>query len=244
MTEEQNNNPWELLAKGAKEFGLQIAPSQMEQFQSYARLLEEWNRVMNLTTITEPTEVVRRHFLDSLSVMKYSALPENAKLVDVGTGAGFPGLPLKIMLPGLRVTFLDSLNKRLEFLTAVTEQLNITGTRCVHSRAEDAGRSPSLREHFDVATARAVAGLRVLAELCLPLVKPGGCFIAMKGPDAAQETEEAQKAVKLLGAEIEKVEAFALPGTDMSRTIIVIKKTGHTPKTYPRTNAKIKASPL
>ena len=222
-------------------FDLALTPEQAEQFNTYADLLVEWNKVMNLTAITEPEEIVTKHFVDSLLLCKAFDVPENASLIDVGTGAGFPGLPVKIFRPDVRLTLLDSLQKRLNFLEAVSTAAGCESKR-IHARAEDAGREPALREGYDIACARAVAAMPNLCEYCLPFVKKGGVFIAMKGPGLDEELVAAEKALRILGGKIESTHSFTLPDGS-ERKIAVIRKTKPTPPNYPRPAAKMKKQP-
>ena len=233
-----------LLLKGAAVFGVELDDAAVAGFDAYTAELLEWNRVMNLTAITEPREIVIRHYIDSLSLLSCAELPKGSSLADVGSGAGFPGIPVKLARRDIRLTAIDSLNKRVRFLQAVTEKLGLAQVDCLHLRAEEACRKPELRGHFDVVTARAVAALPVLAEICLPLLKRRGVFLAMKGPDAGKEAGEAKSAVALLGGEIEDIRQFTLPFSDAGRTIIVIRKTGPTKEIYPRISAKIAKNPL
>lgn len=228
--------------QSAEACGVAVLPEQAEQFQKYLELLVEWNEKMNLTAITEPKEVAVKHFLDSILILKYLELPEGASLVDVGTGAGFPGVALKIMRPGLNLTLLDGLNKRLVFLQALLSRLNFSA-ETVHARAEEAGRQPKYRQRFDFATARAVAPLNLLCEYCLPFLKTGGVFAAMKGPQAGAEITAAKNAVSLLGCELSAVHEFALPGGD-SRSLILIRRTKPLSDLYPRHGSKISRQPL
>ena len=223
----------ELLREGAKKYNVVLSNEQTDKFSHYARLLVEWNEKINLTSITDPEEIVIKHFLDSLSVAEY--IPNETKaLVDVGTGAGFPGIPLKIIRENLKVTLLDSLAKRINFLNEVCNYLNLEDIFSIHSRAEDFGADKKYRESFDLVTARAVASLPVLLEYCLPLVKVGGMFIAMKGPDAKEELKESQKAFDILGGDIEGVKSFTLPYSGIERYLILIRKCRHLPTKYPR----------
>lgn len=208
----------------------------------YCRLLLDWNTRMNLTAIRDPQGVAVKHFIDSLLPLSQVDIPQGASLVDVGTGAGFPGLPLKLARPDLQLTLLDSLAKRLTFLEAVCTELGVEASR-VHLRAEDAGRAPQFREQFDLATSRAVAGLASLTEYCLPLVKVGGRLLALKGSSGHQEAAEAARAVALCGGEITGILEAALPGGD-PRTLVVIQKISQTPTAYPRTATKIVKNPL
>ena len=217
--------------------GPELTPAQAEQFEKYCALLIEWNKVMNLTAIVDPEEVAVKHFADSLTLLPYLDRAGTRTLIDVGTGAGFPGIPLKILRPELEVTLLDSLEKRVRFLDTVIGELGLSGIRTIHARAEDAGRDKRLRGQFDASTARAVAPMNVLCEYCLPFVRPDGYFYAMKGP--AQE--DFRRALKELGGEVETDDLFELRGSAsaeeepaLQRRIICIKKTGATPAKYPR----------
>jgi 16S rRNA (guanine(527)-N(7))-methyltransferase RsmG len=232
----------EFLHKCAKCFDIELSPKMLEQFDDYASILVEWNEKMNLTGIVEPDEIVIKHFVDSLCLLKAYNLPQNAKLIDVGTGAGFPAIPLKIARPDIDIVLLDSLNKRLNFLNEVCDRIKINSAT-VHARAEEAGQKNDYREKFDVATARAVASLNNLCEFCLPFVKVGGRLVLLKGYEVEEELEQAQNAIKVLGAKLEKVEKFELPDQS-KRAIIVIEKIKQTEKKYPRQSAKIKKSPL
>lgn len=232
----------DLVKKTCGQFKIELSDTQANQFEKYYNSLIEWNEKINLTRIVEPEEVALKHFADSLLVVKYFDIPENASLIDVGTGAGFPGIPLKIFRADIKLTLLDSLNKRLNFLSAAADNIGIEA-ETVHSRAEEAGKNIEYREKYDVAISRAVARLNVLCEYCLPFVKPGGYFVAMKGADYKEETAEAKNAVKALGGEIIKSESFKL-GEAGERAVIVIKKILPTPDKYPRAAKKIKNKPL
>lgn len=232
----------EFLKKAAQAEGFLLSDQQLAAFERYAELLVEWNQKINLTAITEPEEIAVKHFVDSLMLLKYIDLPENGSLIDVGTGAGFPGIPIKIYSPSVQVTLLDALNKRINFLDAVSKELG-QENRCLHLRAEEGGRKPELREQFDVATARAVASMTALAEYCLPYVKVGGVFAALKGFEIESELEEAKPAIKLLGGKIERVEQYTLAG-ELKRSVVVIKKISQCSTKYPRSSAKIAKNPL
>lgn len=209
-----------------------IQDNQIEQFYKYMELLLEWNEKINLTAITEQNEIIQKHFVDSLTICKY--IKDNSKIIDVGTGAGFPGIPLKIFNSSYDITLLDSLNKRLVYLNEVIEKLDLAKIKTVHNRAEDAGKNNKYREQFDVAVSRAVAPLNVLVEYLLPFVKENGCCICMKGSNVKEEIEMAKKAIKLLGGKIEQINEFNLPNSDIKRTIIIIKKVEKTNIKYPR----------
>ncbi len=233
-----------LLAEAAKQMGLSLNETQMAQFFQYRTLLLQWNEKMNLTAITDPTEVVIKHFIDCLSLLQKTTLPTGATVIDVGTGAGFPGLPIKIARPDLQVTLLDSLQKRIGFLETVVEGLGLTGVTCIHSRAEDGGQNPQLREQFDFCLSRAVANLAVLAEYSLPFVKVGGALIALKGPDGEREVEEGKKAVTLLGGGKPQIMEVEVPFSDLHHCLIVIQKEQETPKKYPRKAGTATKKPL
>ena len=232
----------EILAARGAEAQLSFTEEQLAQFTRYYELLVETNKVMNLTAITEPEEVAVKHMVDSL--LAYEDGMQGKTLVDVGTGAGFPGVPLKIYCPSLRVTLVDSLGKRLRFLEQVIDELGLKGIRCEHLRAEDAGRSKKHREQYDYVTARAVARLSVLSEYCLPLAKKGGQFIALKGSRFAEEIEEGEAAVKILGGKIISAEPVKLPGLDDGRAIVKIAKIKATPAQYPRKAGTPEKQPL
>ena len=216
----------------SSELDINFSVEQLEKFYRYMELLIEWNEKMNLTAIIEPNEIILKHFVDSLTIIKYL---KNAKtLVDVGTGAGFPGIPVAIMMPNLEITLVDSLNKRLIFLEEVIKELKLTNVKLVHSRAEEFGQNKMYREKFDIATSRAVANLSTLSEYLIPLVKINGNIISMKAAQAEEEIEQAKNAIKELGGKINKIEEFNLPQSDIGRTIILISKEKQTPNKYPR----------
>ena len=220
--------------KGLDEWNIQLTDKQKNQFLDYYEILTEWNTFMNLTAITEFQEVVTKHFLDSLSIVKAMDMKKVHSLMDVGTGAGFPGLPQKIVFPHIEVTLLDSLNKRVKFLNEVIQSLELEGIQALHGRAEDYGKQADCRERYDLCVSRAVANLSSLSEYCLPFVKEGGKFISYKSGKMEEELEQAKKAVYLLGGNLEKTVCFQLPDTDMERSFAVIAKTRPTPKKYPR----------
>ena len=209
--------------------------------ERFGEMLVEKNKVMNLTAITEPADVATLHFLDSVAMLKEVDL-SGKTMVDVGTGAGFPGMPLRIVCPTVRMTLLDSLNKRIDFLKEVCDELGFSDVDCVHGRAEEFAAKH--RESFDFATSRAVANFQLLTELCLPLVKVGGTFIAMKSVESDEELKSAEKAISILGGQVERTVDYQIPGTDVTHRLVFIKKIKETPKKYPRAFAKIKKNPL
>lgn len=231
-----------ILHDAARAAEIRLSDSQLEKFEKYYNMLVEWNEKINLTAITEPQGVIEKHFIDCLLLFKYADIPEGAEIIDVGTGAGFPGAVMKIYRSDLKITLLDSLNKRLVFLNELSNELKL-GAKIIHIRAEDGGHDPELREKYDVAVSRAVAQLNTLSEYCLPFVKEGGSMYALKGPQVPEEAEEAREAVKALGGRIVGINNYALPRGD-GRAVVSIKKIKSTPDTYPRTTAKIKSKPL
>lgn len=239
-------NRTDYLISSFKEIGINLTSKQVEQFDKYYDLLVERNKVVNLTAITEYNEVVIKHFVDSVSIIRLANLSEPIKIIDIGTGAGFPGIPLKIVFPNLEIVLLDSLNKRLKFLNDVIEELGLDGNniRTIHGRAEDYGQMESYREQFDLCVSRAVANLATLSEYCLPFVKKSGSFIPYKAGDSQEEITNARKAIKVLGGEIKTVDSFSLPNTDIDRTLIKIDKIAMTPKKYPRQAGKPKKEPI
>lgn len=224
------------MSAGADELGINLSDHQLEQFYRYYELLIEWNKVMNLTAITELEDVIAKHFIDSLSLVRaVRELPNlEASVIDVGTGAGFPGIPLKIAFPQLKITLLDSLNKRIKFLNQVIEELNLIEITAIHGRAEDFGRDEQYRERYDYCVSRAVANVATLSEYCLPFVKVGGKFIPYKSGKIDEELADGKKAIGTLSGEVENVERFELIGAEADRALVVIKKTGKIGKKFPR----------
>lgn len=219
---------------GLDDLHLNLSTGQMEQFLDYYQILIEWNKTMNLTAITEFDDVVVKHFLDSLCLVQVVTDLSDQKIMDLGTGAGFPGIPIKIVYPELNFVLVDSVNKKLNFLNYVIERLGLDNIRTVHGRAEDLSRLPEFRQKFDFCVSRAVANLSSLAEYCLPFVKIGGYFISYKSADVEEEVGEARKAIYLLGGRTEQVFQYKLPETDVPRSLVCIKKERGTPKAYPR----------
>lgn len=230
------------LITGAKNLGIKVTAGQSDQFQKYMEFLLEWNEKLNLTAIKEPNEILEKHFLDSLTLLVACKPKSSGKVLDVGTGAGFPGVPIKILRPDLDVTLLDGSNKRLNFLSELCSELGIECRR-VHKRAEEAGLDKRMRENYDLVTARAVAQLRVLCEYCLPLVKMRGFFVAMKGPGAEDELSESRNALNVLGGDKVEIKQFQLP-TAGERNLVVVRKLSYTPKGYPRHGGTIVKHPL
>lgn len=226
----------ERLNRKLNQFSIVLKNSQLNQFYQYYELLIEWNKVMNLTAITEQNEVITKHFVDSLALIKAmdDISMKDYSIIDVGTGAGFPGIPLKIAFPQLKITLMDSLNKRIKFLNEVIEQLDLKEIFAVHSRAEDLGRDKEYREKYDLSVSRAVANLSTLSEYCMSFVKPGGFFISYKSGKIEEELLAAKHAIFLLGGKVIEIESFTLNGAEAERTLVKIKKVSELSKKYPR----------
>ena len=233
----------ERLKSGAEKLGIHLDDLKLRQFQEYMDLLLEWNEKMNLTAITEKDEIISKHFLDSITLLCSEKVNGGMSLVDIGAGAGFPSMPVKIARPDLKITMLDSLNKRIDFLNEVVSSLGLNEIQAIHSRAEDGARTV-LRESFDIATARAVADLAVLAEYALPFVKVGGYFIAMKGTAPEEEINSAKPAIKAMGGRIEEVKEVFIEDGQLNHTLVIIKKLEKTPSKYPRKAGKPAKDPI
>ncbi|GAA3642135.1 16S rRNA (guanine(527)-N(7))-methyltransferase RsmG [Asaccharospora irregularis] len=234
----------DILRKGIEELGISVNDKILQDFKVYREVLVDWNQKMNLTGIEEEREVYIKHFLDSISAITNNYIKDGMSIIDVGTGAGFPGLPLRICLKNVKLTLLDSLNKRINFLQEVSAKVGIDDIEFIHGRAEDFGKDENYREKYDIATARAVAGLPVLIEFCAPFIKLGGYFVCLKGPNANLELEEAKKAIEIMGLEfVEKIDV-KLPELDLSHNILVFKKIKNTPEKYPRKAGKPSKNPI
>ena len=234
----------EILRQGIINFGINVNDQMINDLKTYREILVDWNQKMNLTGIEEEKEVFIKHFLDSISAVSNGYIKDGISLIDVGTGAGFPGLPLKICLKDIKLTLLDSLNKRINFLQEVSNSVNLEDIEFIHGRAEDFGKNPEYREQYDVATARAVAGLPILMEFCVPFVKVGGYFVCLKGPNANLELEESKAAMDVLGVEfVEKVDV-ELPNEELRHNILVFNEVRNTPEKYPRKAGKPAKSPI
>lgn len=223
-----------VLTKKVKELSIVLNDKQIQQFEQYYNILVEWNKVMNLTAITEYEEVIEKHFLDSLTIVDAINMEKIETLIDVGTGAGFPGIPLKIAFPHLKVTLLDSLNKRIKFLNEVIDLLDLDDIKAIHGRAEDYAKQAEYREQYDICVSRAVANLATLSEYCLPYVKVDGLFVPYKSGEIDEELKSSEKAVSILGGKVEEVVKFQLPGTNIGRSFVKIHKIKETKKKYPR----------
>ena len=234
----------DLLVNGAKELGIDLSEQQVEQFMRYKTLLQEWNEKMNLTAITEDQEIMTKHFLDCMTINKAIGMNDQKTVIDVGTGAGFPGLVIKIAFPHLEVTLVDALKKRLNFLEAVIDELGLNDIKCVHSRAEDLGKNKAYREGYDICASRAVANLAVLSEYTLPFVKVNGYLIALKGQKLDEELEQGKKAIEILGGKLEEVVHTGVPFTDLDHKIAKIKKVKPTAAKYPRKAGEPTKNPL
>ena len=221
----------ELIEK-AKKVNIEIDDKKEEQFYNSMKLLLEWNEKINLTAITEQNDIILKHFIDSITINKY--IEQSNSIIDIGTGAGFPGIPLKIMNQNKKITLVDSLNKRINFLNEVCKEISLENIQCIHARAEELASDLEYRENYETVVSRAVARLNVLIEYMLPFVKKGGLCICMKGPNIDRELEEAKNAIKVLGGKIKSVESFFLPDSDIERNVIIIEKVAETPKKYPR----------
>ena len=231
-----------IFAEGMRCLNAEVTPRQTEQLCEYSRLLVEWNEKMNLTAVTDPDGIAVKHFLDSVLPIYKTELKDSGSIADVGTGAGFPGLPMAVMMPQTEFTLIDSLNKRVKFLSTVVETLGLKNVKCFHGRAEELGRSPDFRERFDAVVSRAVANMTVLSEYCLPYVRVGGIFVALKAENSEEELDAARPMIGTLGGTVEDVVHVPLPMSNITRDLIVVRKTKPTAERFPRRADKIKKS--
>lgn len=235
---------YSIMKEAAADVNMNLSEEQYDKFIKYMRLVQEWNQKINLTAITEDEEFIKKHFIDCIKAFKSDELKNAKTLIDVGTGAGFPGLPIAIMREDLNVTLLDSLNKRINFLNIVINELGLKNVVTIHSRAEDGARKKELRENFDIATSRAVANMTVLSEFCLPYVKVGGHFVALKGPAIDEELKDSRNALGVLGGKLKQVIELEIEDTDLKHNIVVVSKEKECPKSYPRKAGIITKKPL
>lgn len=235
---------YDILNEASNNEGLELNEDKYNKFIKYKELIKEWNEKVNLTAITEDDEIIQKHFIDSIKVFKCEELKNARKIIDIGTGGGFPGIPMKIINPASKIVLLDSLNKRINFLNEVIRELGLENIDTIHGRAEDFAQEAKYREKFDAAVSRAVANLAVLSEFCLPYVKVGGYFVALKGPAIDEEMKNAKNAIKLLGGEVERILKVDIEGSDLNHNLVVIKKIKETPKKYPRKAGMVTKNPL
>ncbi|WP_291569894.1 16S rRNA (guanine(527)-N(7))-methyltransferase RsmG [Clostridium sp. UBA4548] len=235
---------YDILNEASNNEGLELNEDKYNKFIKYKELIKEWNEKINLTAITEDDEIIQKHFIDSIKVFKCEELKNAKKIIDIGTGGGFPGIPMKIINPASKIVLLDSLNKRINFLNEVIRELGLENIDTIHGRAEDFAQEIKYREKFDAAVSRAVANLAVLSEFCLPYVKVGGYFVALKGPAIDEEMKDAKNAIKLLGGEVERILKVDIEGSDLNHNLVVIKKIKDTPKKYPRKAGMVTKNPL
>lgn len=235
---------YDILKEAASSVSLQFDEEKYNKFIIYMDLIKEWNEKINLTAIKDDEGIIKKHFIDCIKVFKFPILKNAKSLIDIGTGAGFPGIPIKIMYPELEVLLLDSLNKRIIFLNEVINKLELKNINAIHGRAEELAAKKEYREKFDIASSRAVANMTVLSEFCLPFVKKGGSFIAMKGPSIKEELEESSGAIKLLGGKLESIIEVDIEDTDLKHNLVVISKIKKTPNEFPRKAASIQKKPL
>lgn len=235
---------YNLMQKSAEDVGMELTKEKYENFIKYMRLVQEWNQKINLTAIVEDEEFIKKHFIDCMKAFKSKELKDAKTVIDVGTGAGFPGLPIAIMDENKEITLLDSLNKRINFLNTVVKELGLKNVKTIHSRAEDGARKKELRENFDVAVSRAVANMTVLSEFCLPYVKVGGSFVALKGPAIEEELSTSNNAIATLGGHLEEVIEVNVEDTDLKHNIVIVKKVKSCPEIYPRKAGIVTKKPL
>ena len=235
---------FDLFCRGLEKLEIFLSDEQIQKFLKFYEMMVEKNKFMNLTAVTDFEDVVEKHFLDSLCLNQITDLSKVRNMIDLGTGAGFPGIPLKIVYPNISMVLIDSLNKRISFLGEVIQNLDLNGIEAVHGRAEEIGRNGKYREKYDLCVSRAVANLSVLCEYCIPFVEDGGYFIAYKGPEVEDELKNAENSIQVLGGKVEEVKSYQIPETDMGRTLIKIRKIKKTPKKYPRKAGTPSKNPL
>lgn len=235
---------YDIMKVACEKEGLSFDDKKYEQFMVYKDLIKEWNEKINLTAITEDEEIVKKHFIDSIKCFKFDAVKEASNLIDVGTGAGFPGIPIGVMRPEMNIVLLDSLNKRINFLNLVCEKLQLKNIKAIHGRAEDFAREKGYREKFDVAISRAVANMAVLSELCIPYVKVNGFFVALKGPSIDEELSEAKNAISVLGGKLKEIIKVEIEDSDLRHNLVIVKKEKGTSNIYPRKAGSITKKPL
>ncbi|KAJ49561.1 16S rRNA (guanine527-N7)-methyltransferase [Clostridium tetanomorphum] len=235
---------YDLLSSACKDVNIEFDEGKYNRFIKYKDLIKEWNEKINLTAITEDEAIIKKHFIDSIKIYKFSPLKECKKVIDIGTGAGFPGIPMKIVDENKEFTLLDSLNKRIKFLDEVISQLQINNINTLHGRAEDFSKKDEYREKFDAVVSRAVANIAVLSEFCIPYVKVGGYFVAMKGPSVEEEIKEGKKAIDILGGKIEQIVKVEIEESDLQHNLVVIKKIKNTPTKYPRKAGAAAKNPI
>ena len=235
---------YELMKNATEEVGMCLSKEQYDKFMKYMRLIQEWNEKVNLTAITEDEEIVKKHFIDCIKAYKSDELKKAETIIDVGTGAGFPGIPIAIMDENKKVTLLDSLNKRINFLNLVISELGLKNVKTIHSRAEDGARTKELREKFDIATSIAVANMAVLSEFCLPYVKVGGSFVALKGPAIEEELEGSRNAIGVLGGKLKNIIEVKIEETDLNHNIVIVSKIKECPTNYPRKAGIVNKKPI
>ncbi|MBZ9689766.1 16S rRNA (guanine(527)-N(7))-methyltransferase RsmG [Clostridium estertheticum] len=235
---------FDIMNQSSNNEGLTFNEKKYEQFMKYKDLIKEWNEKVNLTAIKEDEEIVKKHFIDSIKVFKFQELKNAKNIIDIGTGGGFPGIPMKIIKPEINIVLLDSLNKRINFLNEVIKELQLENIKAIHGRAEDFAQEKQYREKFDVAVSRAVANLTVLSEFCIPYVKVGGYFVAMKGPAVEEEIKSSKNAIRMLGGRIEHIEKVQIEGSDLNHNLVIISKIAETHKKYPRKAGMVTKNPL
>jgi 16S rRNA (guanine527-N7)-methyltransferase len=235
---------YDIMSIACQNEGLSFDEKKYEQFMIYKELIKEWNEKVNLTAITEDEEIIKKHFIDCIKCFKFEAVKEASNIIDVGTGAGFPGIPIAIMMPEKNIVLLDSLNKRVNFLNLVTEKLKLKNVKAIHGRAEDFAREKTYREKFDIAISRAVANMAVLSELCIPYVKINGYFVALKGPSIEEELSEAKNAMGILGGKLEEIIKVEIEDSDLRHNLVIVKKEKNTSNVYPRKAGSISKKPL